>query len=120
MSLCYQVISLVIISNIFGILNHVLIEFVSVSKGALASEAICVFFVNLASLINILFVKRQWITTRKQLYRQAVTVECKEKFRNQIKVHTWLFNAVLIIQFAMVVSASITYYIINYKSYMNE
>ena len=79
-TLCYQVIGLVVITNLFGLINHVLIEFLNPSDLAIALETVCVYIVNYSSLINILFVKRQWITTRKQFFRQAVTVECKKMY----------------------------------------
>lgn len=70
---CYQIIGLVILSSIFFLLNQVfIVYFDQNSQNALISETICCAFVNLQILINVLFVRKQWLTTRKIRYRQSI------------------------------------------------
>ena len=62
-------------SNVAYIIQTFLIQVVDSSKSdiGLVVNSILIYLVNLQTLCNVLFVQQQWLTTRKQLLRQAVT-----------------------------------------------
>lgn len=64
-----------------------------------------------------MFVRRQWLTTRKQLYRQAVTQDSQEYFKKQIKRHNLFFISMSIFFIVFLALCSIAYYLSNKKSY---
>ena len=76
--------------------------------------------VNLNSLIDIFFVRKQWLTTRKLLYRQAVFTPKKEFYRKQIKMHRMYFQALQVVIFLFAIAAGICYFMINYKSFHDD
>jgi len=63
------------VSNVAYIIQTFLIQVVDSSKSdiGLVVNSILIYLVNLQTLCNVLFVQQQWLTTRKQLLRQAVT-----------------------------------------------
>ena len=90
------------------------------STTVIVVETVCCFMINLQCLINIMFVRRQWLTTRKQLYRQAITTTDKERYRKQIKLHRLLF---MLLEVGFVLFLGVTclaYYKINEKSYKDD
>ena len=92
----YQIIGLVFFSNFFSLIMRICIyswKDPSTQNGLLIVESICISLINSQCLIEIFFVRKQWLTTRKQLYRQSVLPSDKEFYRKQIVRHRYLFQA---------------------------
>ena len=64
-STSYQVIALIFIGNIAFLGNQLFIKYADQNTATIAIEACFVFLCNIQCLIDILFVRKQWITTRK-------------------------------------------------------
>ena len=119
----YQIVGLVFFSNFFSLILRIIVNFwqnPKESNGLLVIESICIALINFNSLINIFFVRKQWLTTRKLLYRQAVFTPKKEFYRKQIKMHRLYFQALQGIISVFSIAAGICYYMINYKSYHDD
>lgn len=64
-SVSYQVIGIIMFSNLAFLGNQLFIRYAKPTETALAIEAVFVFFCNIQCIVDILFVRKQWITTRK-------------------------------------------------------
>lgn len=115
--MCYAIIGIVFFSNLVFLLNQGLIALNNQNEVIITFEAICAFFINTQDIINILFVQRQWITTRRQLYRQSITPQQKEYFRKQIKRHNLTFMGLQVFMLVALLVASIAFYFSNIRSY---
>ena len=116
-TVCYMIIGIIICSNLFFLIAGAILLFTNdlYSQGTLISEAVCICLIQLNDIVNIIFVRKQWLTTRKLLYRQAITKDSQNYFAKQIRYHRWSFDILSIFILVFVCLCTWAYYKINDK-----
>ena len=114
--ICYIIIGIVFVSNFFFLLKQLLISFAEQTNTIIAIESVCTSLVNLQVLTNILFVQRQWLSTRRQLYRMSITPASRELYRKQYQRHKCYFNLLHIFFVLFLGVGAVAYYFLNVDS----
>ena len=117
---CYYIIGLVAFNNIAFVINQIVVALTVPNHFWLVVEAVLFFMVNLQCLVNIIFVQRQWITTRNQLYRQEFLPSKKAEIRSQIRRHNCVFYSMQAFYITALFVLSIMFFKVNETSYTDS